>query len=64
MNETTPLPRIGVPATRALAAAGINSLDDLRNRGVDALTDLHGVGPKAIRILKVALSEVPAATQD
>jgi hypothetical protein len=64
MTEPTPLPKIGVPATRALAAAGINSLDDVRKRGVDALTDLHGVGPKAIRILEVALAEDPATTQD
>lgn len=47
---------IGRPATRALTSAGITTLAK-----VAALTDaellaLHGVGPKAVRILREALA--------
>lgn len=49
------LPKIGAPATRALAAAGITSLSDVRRVSLDDLAALHGVGPKAIRILREAL---------
>jgi len=57
MIEPIPLPRTSAPAARALAEVGITSLDDLRDRDVDALANLHGVGPKAVRILKEALAE-------
>ncbi|MFW6075395.1 MAG: hypothetical protein ACOC9Y_07355, partial [Chloroflexota bacterium] len=54
----TPLPRgIGNPATRALAVEGITTLEQVsRNREADLLA-LHGVGPKAIRVLREALAE-------
>ena len=39
------------------------NLDDLRGRDVDALSDLHGVGPKAIRLLKAALDEAELPLQ-
>ncbi len=45
-----------MPATRALALAGITTLDDLRDRDLDDLLRLHGVGPKAVRILREALA--------
>ncbi len=52
-----PLPRaIGAPATRALAAAGVTTLDDLRGTDLDELLRLHGVGPRAVRILREALA--------
>ena len=57
MVEPISLPRTSAPAARALAEVGITSLDDLRDRDVDALANLHGVGPKAVRILKEALAE-------
>ncbi|WP_315096803.1 helix-hairpin-helix domain-containing protein [uncultured Cellulomonas sp.] len=50
------VPGIGMPATRALALAGITTLDDLRDRDLDDLLRLHGVGPKAVRILREALA--------
>jgi hypothetical protein len=61
MTEPTPipLPKTSGPAERALAEVGIHSLDDLRGRDLDDLATLHGVGPKAIRILRAALSEHP-----
>jgi hypothetical protein len=56
MNER-PLPSIGAPAIRALAAAGVLNLDDVRRVGVAHLATLHGVGPKAIQLLTAALDE-------
>jgi hypothetical protein len=64
MTEPTPLPRIGAPATRALAEAGISSLEDLRKSDLDALAELHGVGPRAIVILREALAADPATARD
>lgn len=48
---------IGNPARRALAHAEITSLDELA-RWTDAdVADLHGIGPKALGILRTALRE-------
>jgi len=56
-NETVPIPAgIGKPALRALAAAGIKSLEDVARTSEDDLLELHGVGPRAIEILKAALN--------
>lgn len=56
----TPLPRgIGRPATSALALAGITTLDDVRGVDLDGLLRLHGVGPKAIQVLREALASDP-----
>ena len=52
MNNTSKLPTIGVPAARALDNAGVLSLEDLTHWTEDELLALHGVGPKAIRILR------------
>lgn len=48
---------IGAPATRALTAAGYRELDQLAGVPAAELLTLHGVGPKAIRILSEALRE-------
>lgn len=45
--------RIGRPATGALVDAGYNSLADLPE-DLESLADLHGVGPKAVRLLREA----------
>jgi predicted flap endonuclease-1-like 5' DNA nuclease len=52
-----PLPRIGAPATRALQAAGIHRLADVAAHSEAELAALHGVGPKALRLLREALAE-------
>jgi hypothetical protein len=53
----TPLPaNIGRPATNALEAAGILCLEDLTKISEKELRDMHGVGPKAISILKDSLN--------
>ena len=52
------LPRnIGAPATRALTAAGYTELSQLANVPAAELSRLHGVGPKALRLLQEALRE-------
>ncbi len=45
--------RIGRPATGALVDAGYASLADLPE-DLGELADLHGVGPRAIRLLEEA----------
>jgi hypothetical protein len=52
----TDLPRaIGAPATRALTAAGYTQLGQLANVPAAELKKLHGVGPKALKVLQAAL---------
>jgi len=46
---------IGAPATRALIAAGYTDYRQLAGVPVDELRALHGVGPKALRLLQTAL---------
>jgi uncharacterized protein YdhG (YjbR/CyaY superfamily) len=48
---------IGAPATRALASAGIASLDDLVRRNESDVAGLHGMGPKALGILHRHVAE-------
>ncbi|MFF8818535.1 hypothetical protein ACF07D_11125 [Leucobacter sp. NPDC015123] len=52
------LPRIGRPATSALLLAGIASLAEVAKLSRAEVLSLHGVGPKAVRILEVALAEI------
>lgn len=59
MTEQTPLPRIGAPATRALDAAGFRCLEDLDGASRKALLALHGVGPRALRILDETMADGP-----
>ncbi|MFD4370363.1 DNA-binding protein [Streptomyces sp. NPDC058486] len=54
----TDFPRgVGAPATRALVAAGYTRLDQLADVPAAELAALHGVGPKALRVLGEALAE-------
>ncbi|MET1156116.1 DNA-binding protein [Arthrobacter sp.] len=50
------LPPIGGPATRALVSAGMTDLDTVARHSQAELLALHGVGPKAVRILTEALA--------
>lgn len=52
------LPKIGAPATRALRTHGVHSLEQAAVLGEQALLGMHGVGPKAIRILREAVEEL------
>jgi hypothetical protein len=51
----TDLPDVGGPAHRALTAAGYTSLQQLTDVSEKELGRLHGVGPKAVRLLRAAL---------
>ncbi|MET8831344.1 hypothetical protein ABZX40_39345 [Streptomyces sp. NPDC004610] len=52
------LPRaIGRPATQALLGAGIDTLERVAEHSGTELLALHGVGPKAVRILRETLAE-------
>jgi len=48
---------IGRPATRALLGAGLTTLQQVATRTEAELLALHGVGPRAVRILSEALAE-------
>jgi hypothetical protein len=48
-------PGVSGPALRALHGAGIRSLADVARCSEKELAALHGMGPKALRILKTAL---------
>jgi predicted flap endonuclease-1-like 5' DNA nuclease len=56
-RQESDLPNIGQPATRALAQIGRVRLDQVATMSERELLALHGVGPKAVRILREALSE-------
>ncbi len=49
------LPKLGAPAQRALASAGIVSLAQLATKTESQISELHGMGPKAMKTLKAAL---------
>ncbi|MGY1729886.1 DNA-binding protein [Geodermatophilus sp. SYSU D01045] len=57
MTPLDELPRIGAPATRALQQAGYTGLGELAGVPRPALAALHGVGPRALRVLDEALAE-------
>lgn len=49
--------KLGAPAERALAAAGIQTLEDLTRFSEADIKNLHGVGPNALGKLRTALTE-------
>ena len=57
-EDVDALPRtIGRPATRTLTQAGFARLADLDGADPRELLRLHGVGPKAVRLLAEALEQ-------
>jgi helix-hairpin-helix protein len=57
-QSAAPFPKgVAKPAIRALAAAGFTTLDQLANASEKQLAALHGMGPKALEILRRALEE-------
>lgn len=53
----SPLPKIGKPATNALQHINIKTLEDVAKLDEKTLLKIHGVGPKAVSILKDTLAE-------
>ncbi|NOT04304.1 MAG: hypothetical protein HOP27_06860 [Anaerolineales bacterium] len=56
-QQESPFPKIGAPATRALEAAGYSRLEQLTKVSEAELGQLHGMGPKALDILRETLKE-------
>lgn len=55
-DGTTALPKgIGKPATSALEHHGMSCLEDVSRFSEAELLELHGVGPKAVRVLEEEL---------
>jgi len=50
------LPAIGRPATSALLEAGVTTLDQVARMSERELLAMHGVGPRAVRLLREALA--------
>jgi hypothetical protein len=55
-ESRTELPAVGGPATRALVSAGLTDVDTVARHSQAELLALHGVGPKAVRMLTDALA--------
>lgn len=60
----TPLPKLAAPARRALAGAGLASLEDVARRERRAITDLHGMGPNALETLQAAMRDAGLTFRD
>lgn len=53
-SAASDLPYIGKPAAQALEVVGVRTLAEAAAWGEKRLRQLHGVGPKAIRLLREA----------
>lgn len=59
-----PLPHIGAPATRALTAHGVTSLEQVAGLSAAEVAAMHGVGPYAVTKLRDALSAAGLTFRD
>lgn len=58
LNAGFALPPLGAPAERALAQAGIFNMKQVSRYTEQMIASLHGVGPKAIKILQTELKKL------
>jgi hypothetical protein len=56
-TEETDLPKLAVPARRALIGAGYTRLEQLTKVKESEVMGLHGMGPNAMKVLRNALRE-------
>jgi hypothetical protein len=57
-EEKTRWPKgMGAPARNALESLGVMSLDDAATLSEKELLAIHGVGPKAVAVIKAALHD-------
>ena len=56
MSDTNSLSKLAAPAQRALASAGIATLEQLARLTEDEILKLHGVGKNAVAALRKALA--------
>jgi len=54
-SQESDLPKLAAPAQRALAAAGIQRLEQLAGFSEAEIRQLHGIGPNALDQLRRAL---------
>ncbi|MGA0558763.1 helix-hairpin-helix domain-containing protein [Larkinella sp. VNQ87] len=57
MARPLPLEKLAKPTQRALAGAGIHTLEQLAQYSEKEFLQLHGIGKKALQVLKTALAE-------
>jgi hypothetical protein len=50
-------PGLSQPAQRALAGAGIQTLEQLSQLSENEIKRLHGIGPRALELLRSAMAE-------
>jgi hypothetical protein len=55
--EAADLPKLPAPARRALLGAGYTRLEQLTEVSESEVMRLHGMGPKAMQVLRNALQE-------
>ncbi|AYL97337.1 DNA-directed RNA polymerase subunit alpha C-terminal domain-containing protein [Mucilaginibacter celer] len=60
-NTTSPFGKLGNPAQRALANAGITTLQQLSTFTEKEILKLHGMGKASLPILRSALEQVGLA---
>ena len=56
-SQVSDIPKIGAPAQRALAAAGVKQLKDLTKFSEQEVSNWHGIGPNALGKLRQAMAE-------
>ncbi|HSK65601.1 MAG TPA: hypothetical protein VK888_01625 [Anaerolineales bacterium] len=56
-SQVSDIPKIGAPAQRALAAAGVKQLKDLTKFSEQEVSLWHGIGPNALGKLRQAMAE-------
>ena len=54
--QKSDLPKLASPAQRALAAAGVQRLEQLTSFSEAEVKQWHGIGPNALNQLRLALS--------
>ena len=64
INTMTDLPKTSAPAGRALACAGIDSLETLAHFKRSQIASLHGIGPNALGKLETAMRAAGLRFQD
>ena len=63
-NRSAFPPGVSGPALRALNVAGVRSMSDLTRWSEADLAALHGMGPKALAVLRTALAATGRTFRD
>jgi hypothetical protein len=56
-QQTGDFPKLADPARRALAAAGVQRLEQLTEFSEDEVRRWHGIGPNALNQLRIAMAD-------